>query len=258
MKTQLPQYSRAHRVAEMAAIIAFGALTLYIAAHLATSTERHELWIVALAAIAGYLAADLLSGLVHWLFDSWGSVDTPILGPGFIRPFREHHIDARSITRHDFIETNGNNCLASIPVLAITCFTPTRTGPELFAVAFLVFTCLGVFATNQFHKWAHMDAPGPVVATLQRWHLILPRDHHALHHAAPYATHYCITTGWLNPVLARADAYRRLERIIATVTGHEPSRDESPPTRHLGDELLQHSPQALGKLRVRGNGSGIE
>ena len=229
MKTQPPQYSRFHRVAEIAAIVIFGVLTLYLVWQLAATAEASQLWLLALAAIAGYLAADLLSGVVHWLFDSWGSVDTPILGPGFIRPFREHHVDAQSITRHDFIETNGNNCLASMPVLAVTCFIPTHTGPGLLAVAFLVFTCLGVLATNQFHKWAHMESPGPFVDRLQRWHLILPRDHHAIHHAAPYATHYCITTGWLNPVLATTDAYRRLERIITSVTGREPRRDANHP-----------------------------
>ena len=197
-----PEYSPGHRAVEITAVVLVGVLATYLAVRVTSGAGAH-LWIVGAALIAGYIAADLISGVVHWIFDTFGSIDTPVIGRSFIQPFREHHDDPLSITRHDFIETNGNSSIACLPVLGAACLIPVDSALGAFVSAFCLFTGLGVLATNQFHKWAHVADPGPVVTRLQRWHLILPREHHAVHHTAPYTRHYCITTGWANVVIDR-------------------------------------------------------
>jgi len=49
---------------------------------------------------------------------------------------------------------------------------------------------------------------------MQRAGLILSPEHHAIHHAAPQDKYYCITVGWMNPVLERLRFFRILEAII--------------------------------------------
>ena len=149
-------------------------------------------WYLPLAALCGWLLADLVSGLVHWALDTFGSVRTPVFGPAFIRPFREHHADPQGMTRHDFIEVNGASCLGCLPILLLSFFF------EGFLHAVIVFTCVGILLTNQCHKWAHMDSPPKLVKTLQKIGLVLRADEHRLHHTPPYNSHFCTASGWLN------------------------------------------------------------
>ena len=105
---------------------------------LATSLGSPIAWLSAMAAVPiAYLAADLASGLVHFLCDRFLEADTPVVGRLLIHPFREHHHDPMLITRHDFIEVNGNVCLALAPVLAIGLWLGTDLGSGLIA-AFLL------------------------------------------------------------------------------------------------------------------------
>ncbi|OQV18222.1 Transmembrane protein 189 [Hypsibius exemplaris] len=173
-------------------------------------------------------AADLASGLTHWAADSWGSVDMPVLGKSIIRPFREHHIDPTSITRHDFIETNGDNFAVLIPVLSYMAFN-FFTLDEVEIVQSYAWYCyffwLAVFVsvTNQIHKWSHtyFGLPGWVV-WLQDHHVILPRKHHRIHHVSPHETFFCITTGWLNWPLESIGFWTFLERQITRCTATQP------------------------------------
>jgi Lipid desaturase domain len=41
----------------------------------------------------GFFAAGLASGLVHWFCGTYFDPRTPLLGPIFFAPFREHHVD---------------------------------------------------------------------------------------------------------------------------------------------------------------------
>jgi ubiquitin-conjugating enzyme E2 variant len=219
-----------HRRIEIAAIFACGALAVWTGARLAAAAHPGRWWLLAVAAVAGYVAADFVSGVAHWLFDTWGSERTPIIGRAFVRPFREHHVDPDSITRHDFVETNGNSCIASAPVLAAACLIPPEGQPGLFAAGFLAVLSVASVATNQLHKWAHERDSGRAVRILQRSRLILSARHHRLHHQAPNDSHYCIPTGWLNPVLETSGFFRLLERGITALSGAAPSRDQ--PTAH--------------------------
>lgn len=246
-----PGYSRAFRRVEILSILAFFGMLAGLVARLWNPAQRNP-WLVLLALVSGYIAADFCSGVVHWLGDTWGSPDLPLLGATVIRPFREHHVDQTAIARHDFVETNGANCLISLPPAAASLILPLEGGQELglFAATFLGSLILWVFGTNQFHKWAHLSTPPTWIATLQRWHLILPPDHHAIHHTAPFSRYYCITVGWWNWPLSKLGVFPFLEQLITSLTGALPRRDDigDPAARWL--LLEEHQEQSASALSV--------
>jgi len=164
------------------------------------------------------VVSDFLSGFVHWAGDTVGDESTPVLGPNFVRPFRYHHVDPEDITKHDFVETNGNNCIVAAPVLITVLFLmPKTTGALFYTCVVIACTALFVFCTNQFHKWAHTKQPARWIRILQRAGLILSPEHHAVHHASPHDKYYCITVGWMNPLLDKIRFFRVCEAVISRI-----------------------------------------
>ena len=137
-----PETSRGHYLLEIFGILCFALLALLIAVELYGGALRFGgLWLAPMLVVLAYLAADFLSGFVHFLADNFGSYDTPILGPNFIQPFREHHVDPKRIVGHDFVDANGNNSLASLPfMLAVWVIVPLET--TYYGYLFGIFSLL--------------------------------------------------------------------------------------------------------------------
>lgn len=202
----------------------------------------------AAALLVGYIVADLMSGVVHFTFDRFFTTRTPVLGKAFVSAFRQHHADSVDITRHGFIATNGNNSLATLPVLLGVVALPLDLDNawHLFAATTVLWAGIATFGTNQFHKWAHQPEVPAVVAWLQRRHLILPKDHHQLHHTFPYDRHYCITTGWLNGGLVAVGFWSKLEWVLRRVVRLPHFKETTPWEQIPGSPAFQERVQMLG------------
>jgi len=203
-------YTRSHRVLELCGLTFAAVLTLHTAVAAALALPAGGVWLALGCCFAGLCLADFISGLVHWAADTYGSPELPVFG-GFVRTFREHHADQLAITRHDFVETNGDVCIFS---------SPAHFGLLLFVEdAFGLFCVLGMFlgsyTNSQIHKWSHMAERPRLVRAFQRVRGVLSPRHHARHHSGPHQTHYCITTGWMNWLLDGTQFFRKLEWLLS-------------------------------------------
>jgi ABC-type phosphate/phosphonate transport system permease subunit len=220
-------YTVAQRRWNMVAIIAFAIVAAWILYALWGAAEGVR-WAILFAMFLGLLASDFITGMFHWGCDTWGTPKTPILGRIAIRTFREHHIDPKAITRHDWAQTNGENCIFSLPLyLAVWPCWPERgslwgtllAGTAFFAISFTAIA-------NQMHKWAHEDAPSWLARMLMKLNLVLTKERHARHHKYPWDNDYCITVGWLNAPLRWIRFWRFAEWIVVKATGAIPRRDD--------------------------------
>jgi ubiquitin-conjugating enzyme E2 variant len=215
-------YATLQRVWETCGVAATAATGTWLALRLVDAAI--PTWWFPLALVVGIAGADLVSGVVHWTFDTWGDRETPFFGPLVIRAFRAHHLAPGALLAHDFIETNGHNFLLA---LALTVSGLRLAHAHAFVALSLLAMAVFVAFTNQIHKWAHMARPPMIVRWLQRARLVLPGDHHARHHRAPFLQNYCITAGWLDALLRITGTFARIERLVTWATGARPRRHPS-------------------------------
>lgn len=161
------------------------------------------------ALFLAHFLADLLSGLVHWVCDSFGCAATRFWGPAFIGPFRRHHDTPRDITMITLAENLGSSALAGLVALLLLSnemvsqepLSPWKTFGMMLYILFVQFAVL----SNLFHRWAHLrdKDKNQAIRFLQNHNLIIQSEHHWRHHKHNFRINYCVSNGWANQVTNR-------------------------------------------------------
>lgn len=205
----------------------------------ATDANLMQLVWMPLYVLGAMTLADLVSGLAHWGLDTWGTPATPVFG-NFIRSFREHHVDQTAMCKHDFVETNADTTLPLLPAVflefVLLRFVSNKSGNgydqynlhagnvglHVFALTFFLLVAI----TNEIHKWSHQVKQAPAVRYMMSHGILLSPIAHRKHHKDPFDCSYCITTGWLNPLLDRIHFWRYLEALVTSATGEIPRAND--------------------------------
>ncbi len=191
---------------DVAGVVVFCAALVWAVLQVAALPGWTGALLLGAAGVAGIATADFSSGVVHWLGDTYGSEETPLLGRALILPFREHHTDPMAIVRHGFLEVTGNNAWGATPFVWLAGKLAPAVGTDPWATAsfgFLVALSITGVISNQLHRYAHMAEVPVAVRCLQRWGVLLSREVHSHHHRNAHDHAFCVVNGWMNPILDR-------------------------------------------------------
>jgi plasmanylethanolamine desaturase len=159
--------------------------------------------------IVTWLVTDFVSGLFHWLEDSYGHPHLPVVGHYVTKPDLLHHYQPRKFVTNSWYSSSDLLLLICLAALFIA-FAMGRLSPMV-----LLSVALGVNA-NQVHKWCHRTRRenGPLIVAMQRLRLVQSPRQHNRHHLGKKDTCYCVLTDLLNPILDTCCFWRGLEFLI--------------------------------------------
>ncbi|XXG79676.1 hypothetical protein AAC387_Pa09g0696 [Persea americana] len=195
-------------------------LVLLSLARSAIMAAKTDMWLEPLlAALLGYVLADLATGIFHWSVDNYGDINTPIFG-GVIDSFQGHHDAPWSITERDVannLHELGRGATTGLLIAHLLSNDATVHG------FVSVFGACGMFC-QQFHAWSHTPkkALPKLVLALQDMGVLISRKDHALHHQQPFNSNYCIVSGIWNQFLDEYKVCEGMEMVVFYLTGVRP------------------------------------
>ena len=158
--------------------------------------------------VACLFAVDFITGVIHWAEDTWTALGrSTLLDRYVVRDNIEHHRKPGGIRSGTYWETN-RVCIALASAIGCVLMLCGVHAWEAYAIV------LFASQSNQVHKWSHCANPPRAIRALQRLGILQSPAHHAEHHKRPYASRFCTTTNFLNPVLDGLRFWRGLEWLI--------------------------------------------
>ncbi|MGN2640648.1 fatty acid desaturase CarF family protein [Nocardia takedensis] len=221
-----PEYTRREIATHAAGALINAGVCAAVAVELVRGRGRRPVTRV-LPATAGLLVggyvADLMSGVLHWAFDTWFDEDMPGVRR-MVLIVREHHIYPQRIFNYGLAQDVGILSWFSLAGVAPTLLAARRAGGTpgagvYFAMATGLSFSVLLTLSLEFHKIGHRSETGKVVATLQDAGILLSNKHHMRHHSREHDSHYCLVNGVADRTLGRAGLFRLLERAVNASSG---------------------------------------
>ena len=183
--------------------------------------------------LVGYLLADFIMGVYHWIKDTYFTPFTQIIGKTLIWGSRLHHIRPRYVIEFSDWELFYSSAK----------WTLIWMGPLFYFVGitpFMVSLFITIGLNDVIHKYAHMyDNERPKLMTfLQKIYLFQSHDEHHLHHISPHEINYCPITPYLNIILEHINFWKYLEDFIEKYFNIKP--------RALPDEFIEDDAYPAG------------
>lgn len=196
-------------------------------------------WVL-LAVFAGFYAADLASGLLHWAFDTWFDEEITFLRR-MVLQVREHHVFPNRIFHISFLHDAGTLSWIALIVTGpvVLGMILSGAGPITGSVvlASSIFSVLLV-TMLAFHKCGHRARQPRWIRLLQKSGLLLSVSHHSQHHLGNHDYNYCLINGWADQTLGRLGLFRGLEWVISRWSGAHPQRNDHEWLRRFGRKVF--------------------
>lgn len=179
---------------------------LGIAMQLYKSNDKINVETVAASIIVGLYLADLNSGLVHILFDTYDG-DIPFLKI-VANDFTRHHKNPKKIVRDKTLQLLQETAIVpyNLSCLLYNTFPYTSNAQMVAQLSFLLSSNLIQIIHQSAHFVNHASTKEKrqfkyrIVKLLQDNHIIVKSEIHRKHHQT-YDTNFCLLTGWANPLL---------------------------------------------------------
>ena len=170
---------------------------------------------------AGWLAGDVVSGMMHHWAENYGEPDMKFkIGAKIAKQAHRHHYHPQGLGDYTWSAW-------AYPHSMIT-WAPLVAGNLLNLPSPLMAAALTtVAATSSYgliHMWSHKkDEEVPAFwKGMRKATLAMTRKEHSEHHARPWNTDYCMVTGHMNRLFDKVGFWPKYERAIHAVTGAEP------------------------------------